>query len=38
MSLGSRKGDTVELLAGGPDAEQALQRIQNLAERGFEGS
>lgn len=37
MSLDARQGDTVELLASGPDAEQALRRVQELADRGFEG-
>lgn len=35
MSLDARHGDTVELLASGSDAEEALRRIGDLAARGF---
>lgn len=38
MGLGARQGDTVEVLANGADAEQALHRIQDLARRGFDES
>ncbi|KGI80040.1 PTS sugar transporter subunit IIA [Actinopolyspora erythraea] len=37
MGLGARKGDRVDLYATGPDAEQALRRVVELAERDFEG-
>ncbi|GAB2744745.1 dihydroxyacetone kinase phosphoryl donor subunit DhaM [Salinifilum aidingensis] len=36
MGLGARKGDTVRLRADGPDAQQALDRIVELAERDFD--
>lgn len=36
MGLGARKGDTVRLRAEGSDAQQALDRIAELAERDFD--
>lgn len=36
MSLAARKGDRITLHANGPDARQAVDRILELARRGFE--
>lgn len=36
MALGARKGDRVEIFARGPQADQALQAIQDLAARNFD--
>lgn len=36
MGLGARRGDTVQLRASGPDAQQALDRIRDLAQRNFD--
>lgn len=36
MGLGARRGDTVQLRATGPDAQQALDRIRELAQRDFD--
>ncbi|MHA6800965.1 dihydroxyacetone kinase phosphoryl donor subunit DhaM [Bounagaea algeriensis] len=36
MGLGARKGDTVRLRGEGPDAQLALDRIAELAERDFD--
>ncbi|GAB3544097.1 PTS hybrid protein [Actinopolyspora lacussalsi] len=37
MGLGARKGDRIGLRATGPDAESALRRVTELADRDFEG-
>jgi phosphoenolpyruvate---glycerone phosphotransferase subunit DhaM len=36
MSLGAKGGDTVEVSASGPQADEALRRVAELAARGFE--
>lgn len=36
MGLGAQRGDTVQLRATGPDAQEALDRIRGLAERNFD--
>lgn len=36
MSLSARKGDTIEITATGGQANEAIQRIQALAERNFD--
>lgn len=36
MSLAARKGDTVEITATGPGAQEAIDRIEALAARNFE--
>lgn len=36
MALGARGGDTVRISAAGPQATEALQRIQDLATRNFD--
>lgn len=36
MSLAARKGDTIVVSASGPQAEEAVQRITELAGRGFD--
>ncbi|MEB3368312.1 dihydroxyacetone kinase phosphoryl donor subunit DhaM [Saccharopolyspora mangrovi] len=36
MGLGARKGDKITLLADGPDAVQAVERIIDLAHRDFD--
>lgn len=36
MGLGARKGDRITLLANGPDAVQAVERIIDLANRDFD--
>jgi phosphoenolpyruvate---glycerone phosphotransferase subunit DhaM len=36
MALGARKGDRIEVLAQGAQADEALQAIKNLAERNFD--
>ncbi|AHI00927.1 dihydroxyacetone kinase phosphoryl donor subunit DhaM [Kutzneria viridogrisea] len=36
MGLAARDGDTIEVVASGPDAREAIARVQALVERGFE--
>ncbi|GAA4861244.1 dihydroxyacetone kinase phosphoryl donor subunit DhaM [Saccharopolyspora rosea] len=36
MGLGARKGDRITLHATGPDADQAIERIRDLAKRNFD--
>jgi phosphoenolpyruvate---glycerone phosphotransferase subunit DhaM len=36
MGLGARKGDRITLRASGPDAQQAIDRILDLAKRNFD--
>ena len=36
MALGARGGDTIRVAAAGPDAAEALRRVEALAERGFD--
>lgn len=36
MGLGARKGDRITLRANGPDAQQAIDRILDLAKRNFD--
>lgn len=35
MSLGARKGDRIEILASGPDADEALRKIEELVGANF---
>ncbi|HEU5470048.1 MAG TPA: dihydroxyacetone kinase phosphoryl donor subunit DhaM [Actinophytocola sp.] len=37
MALGARGGDVVRVSATGPQADQAVRAVRELAERGFEG-
>ncbi|MFC7340949.1 dihydroxyacetone kinase phosphoryl donor subunit DhaM [Saccharopolyspora griseoalba] len=36
MGLGARKGDRITLRANGPDAQQAIDRVLDLAKRNFD--
>ena len=36
MGLGAGSGDRIEIRAAGPDAAEALRRLTELADRGFE--